>query len=263
MSNPPSRLRSILNHLLPAPQAPPPHIHHLSPTFFLPRAASIEPNAQAIHHVTSTGRQLRRSYAEFADRARGLAYYLVKNRYKRVGILATNTPAFLESIYGIGAAGAVSVPVNYRLSVEDVDYILGFAEVDCVIVDHEFEPLLESFRKSHPGVHVLLDLDTHITEGAQCGPFNEAVLEGQRYDVELGGRNWGGLSTQCANEDDMISIPFTSGTTSRPKGVVYTHRGAYLASLANVVESNLNVDGGRCKYLWTLPMYVPRIPLSL
>lgn len=55
----------------------------------------------------------------------------------------------------------------------------------------------------------------------------------------------------------MIAIPFTSGTTSKPKGVVYTHRGAYLAALANVVESGLNYHAGRCRYLWTLPMYVP------
>ena len=72
--------------------------------------------------------------------------------------------------------------------------------------------------------------------------------------MEQGDLGWAGLQAQCANDDDVISIPFTSGTTSRPKGVEYTHRGAYLASLANVVESNLNVDGGRCKYLWTLPM---------
>lgn len=54
----------------------------------------------------------------------------------------------------------------------------------------------------------------------------------------------------------MLAIPFTSGTTSKPKGVVYTHRGAYLAALANVVESGLNYHKGRCKYLWTLPMCV-------
>lgn len=54
----------------------------------------------------------------------------------------------------------------------------------------------------------------------------------------------------------MIAIPFTSGTTSKPKGVVYTHRGAYLAAMANIVESGLNLPDGRCKYLWTLPMLV-------
>ena len=97
--------------------------------------------------------------------------------------------------------------------------------------------------------------DTDATAGELCGPFDEAVLEGLRYDAETGAKGWADLVSQTvANEDDMIAIPFTSGTTSRPKGVVYTHRGAYLASLANIVESGLNLPDGRCKYLWTLPM---------
>lgn len=120
MSGATSRLRSLLGHLGSKPAAPAAqdarghHIHQLSPTFFLERAAAIEPNAPAIYHVTANNQVLRRSYMEFADRARGLAYYLLKNGYKRVGILATNTPAFLESIYGVAAAGAVIVPANYR-----------------------------------------------------------------------------------------------------------------------------------------------------
>jgi acyl-CoA synthetase (AMP-forming)/AMP-acid ligase II len=65
--------------------------------------------APAIYHVTANKKVLRRSYREFADRARGLAYYLKRHDYKRVGILCPNTPAFLESIFGISAAGAVSV----------------------------------------------------------------------------------------------------------------------------------------------------------
>ena len=97
--------------------------------------------------------------------------------------------------------------------------------------------------------------DTDATEGQLCGPFDEAVLEGLNYDIQNGSKGWAGLP-QVVNEDDMLAIPFTSGTTSKPKGVIYTHRGAYLAALANVVESGLNYDKGRCKYLWTLPMYV-------
>ncbi|KAK2061185.1 AMP-binding enzyme [Colletotrichum caudatum] len=260
MSNPPSRLQNILGHLLSSSSAkknepqPKHHIHQLSPTFFLERAAAIEPDAEAIFHVTANGQTLRRSYMEFADRARGLAYYLKKHGFKRVGILAPNTPAFLESIFGIAAAGGVHVGVNYRLKPDDITYIFNFAEVDSIIVDHEFFPLLNDFKSKHPKVPFIVDTDTDATEGELSGPFDDAVLEGLQYD-SLHGQGWAGLHSQCGNEDDMLAIPFTSGTTSRPKGVVYTHRGAYLAAIGNVVESGLNYHTGRCKYLWTLPMF--------
>ncbi len=156
MSGPPSRLRSILNHLLPA--APPPaHIHHLSPTFFLERAASIEPNADAVVHITANGVSIRRSYQQTADRARGLAYYFKKHGLKRVGILAPNTPAFLESLYGIVAAGGVVVPANYRLKPDDIAYIFEFAEVDSIIVDKEFEELLSAYKSKHSKVPIIVD----------------------------------------------------------------------------------------------------------
>ncbi|KAK0629725.1 hypothetical protein B0T17DRAFT_195529 [Bombardia bombarda] len=258
MSGAPSRLRNVLGHLLPIARAaePPHHLHGLTPTFFLERAAAIEPNAEAVYHVTANNKVLRRSYMELADRARGLGYYLRKKGYKRVGLLAPNTPAFLESIYGIAAAGAVIVPVNIRLKPEDISYIFAFSKVDSIIIDAEYVNLIDAFRKEHPAIPVIVDLDTDATEGELCGPFDEAVLEGLNHDRSTGGKGWADLQSQSvANEDDMIAIPFTSGTTSRPKGVVYTHRGVYLATLANLVESGLNPPTGRAKYLWTLPMF--------
>ncbi|KAM7220370.1 acetate/butyrate--CoA ligase AAE7, peroxisomal [Rhypophila decipiens] len=256
MSGASSRLRNVLGHLLSRGDAHQPHRHHLTPTIFLERAASIEPEAEAIYHVTANGKILRRSYMEFADRARGFAYYLRKKGYKRVGLLAPNTPAFLESVFGISAAGAVLVPVNIRLKPEDINYIFEFAEVDSIIVDAEYTYLIDAFRKLYPHISIIVDVDTDATEGALSGPFDDAVLEGLNHDRATGNHGWAGLQSQTSvNEEDMISIPFTSGTTSRPKGVVYTHRGAYLATLANVVESGLNLPSGRCKYLWTLPMF--------
>lgn len=104
---------------------------------------------------------LRRSYEEFADRARGLAYYIQTHGYRRVGILMTNTPAFLESIFGVVAGGAVIVPVNYRLKEEDVKYILEFSEVELILADWEFVGLLDGFRETHGGVKVVVDTVSH------------------------------------------------------------------------------------------------------
>ncbi|KAK5136378.1 hypothetical protein LTR08_003504 [Meristemomyces frigidus] len=265
------RLSSLAAQFLPSsspstPNAPPSaspgeatstpnhHIHQLSPTFFLWRAAQIEPDACAIYHKTANDQILRRTYGQAAERAKGFAYYLRKKGYKRVGILCTNTPAFLEAIFGIGAAGAVNVGINYRLKEDDISYIFEHAEVDVILVDAEFVHLLNGFRKEHPGVPLIVDTDTDGDEGE----YDRAVMEGLDYDRQTGGLGWEDLETQVQDEDSLIALSYTSGTTARPKGVEYTHRSAYLAALANVIESGLNTwisTADRCHYLWTLPMF--------
>lgn len=267
MSGAKARLSKVAGHLYPAagstdvtgssPSNRQTHVHHLplSPTQFLPRASVIEPDAPAINHITADGKVLRRTYQEFADRARGLAYHLLKSGRRRVGILCPNTPAFLESIFAIPAAGGVSVAVNYRLRPEDIQYILQHADADAVIVDAEFLHLLDSFRRHNPDVPLLVDTDAGATDGVHDGPFDDAVREGLRYDAETGHRGWDGLNGWAEDEEDLIALAYTSGTTARPKGVQCTHRGAYLATLANVIESGLNAPVGGCRYLWTLPMF--------
>ncbi len=254
-----SRLSQLASHLLPSSSTSISkhdfNFHTLSPTLFLPRAAAIEPDAEAIYHVTANGKILRRSYQEAADRARGLAYYIRKHGYKRVGVLCPNTPAFLESIFGIAAAGAVVIGVNYRLKQDDITYIFQHADVDAMIVDAEFERLLTDLRKSNPRLPVIIDADTDATEGELSGPFDAAVLEGLQFDRDHGAKGWADLEAQCRNEEDVIALAYTSGTTANPKGVEFTHRGSYVAALANVIESGLNYHEGRCRYLWTLPMF--------
>ena len=223
---------------------------------YTPRQADrISVQAEAIYHVTANGKILRRSYQEAADRARGLAYYIKKHGYKKVGILCPNTPAFLESIFGIAAAGAVTVGVNYRLKDEDITYIFDHANAEAIVVDAEFLPLLDGFRKANPGIPLIIDADTDATEGELSGQFDEAVLEGLQYDSQRGEEGWEGLEVQAKNEEDVIALAYTSGTTAKPKGVEFTHRGCYLGALANVVESGLNYHSGRSRYLWTLPMF--------
>lgn len=138
---------------------------------------------------------------------------------------------------------------------EEIAYILAHSDVEAVIVDTEFVPLLDSFQKTNPRIPLIIDADTDATEGELSGQFDEAVLEGLRYDSEHGRKGWHELETQVRNEEDVIALAYTSGTTAKPKGVEFTHRGTYLAALGNAIESGLNYHYGRCRYLWTLPMF--------
>lgn len=101
---------------------------------------------------------------------------------------------------------------------------------------------------------LIVDTDTDGAEGA----YDQAVLEGLQLDRDNGAHGWAGLETEVENEEQMLALSYTSGTTARPKGVEYTHRSAYLAAMGNVIESGLNTHNSkadRCHYLWTLPMF--------
>lgn len=134
---------------------------------------------------------------------------------------------------------------------EDIAYIFAHAGVDAILVDAEFEYLLDEFRRTHPHIPFLTDTDTDDT----TGPYNEAVVEGLDYDRETGNQGWNGLELQAPDEEAVIALAYTSGTTAKPKGVEFTHRGAYMSAMGNVIESGLNYHKGRCGYLWTLPMF--------
>ncbi|RKF56091.1 Acetate/butyrate--CoA ligase AAE7, peroxisomal [Erysiphe neolycopersici] len=257
MSSPKSRLDIVLSHLTPhQSRTAKLDCHALSPTSFLPRAAQIEPNAIAINYINIDGRLIRYTYREFADRACGLAYFFLKHAFKRIGILAPNTPAFLESIFAIGAAGGIHIGANYRLNQEELAYIFSFAEVDCIVVDVQFESLLGLFTKQYPKVHIIIDTDKRQDVEDSINPFENSISEGKLWDAQTGNHGWNNLNIYTLDDDTCIAVPFTSGTTSKPKGVIFTHRGAYLAALANVIESGLTFENGkRCGYLWTLPMF--------
>jgi acyl-CoA synthetase (AMP-forming)/AMP-acid ligase II len=158
-------------------------------------------------------------------------------------------------MFGIAAAGAVQVAINYRLKTDDITYIFTHADVDMIIADFEFVSLLDGFRAENPNVPILVDTDTDATEGELSGPFDDAVLEGLKLDAQSGGAGWAKLESQAPDEDAVFALAYTSGTTARPKGVEYTFRGVYLAAMGNVIESGLNYHTGRAKYLWTLPMF--------
>lgn len=138
---------------------------------------------------------------------------------------------------------------------DEVAYIFDHAEVDVIVADEEFLKLLDAFRLQKPNIPIIVDTDVDAVEGELSGPFDDAVQEGLTYDNLTGGRGWEGLDVHPADENSLFGLPYTSGTTSRPKGVECTYRGCYLGTLANVIESGLNFQSKRCRYLWTLPMF--------
>jgi fatty-acyl-CoA synthase len=186
----------------------------------------------------------RSSYRQLEDRVDRLARALLAaglERGDRVAFLSPNTPALLEAHYGVPAAGGVLVAVNTRLNSEEVGYILGHCGARFLFVDAELEPLIEPLDVS--GLTVVRIDDT----GAPGDPYEDQLeAAGARPATDPLPESW------LDDEEATISINYTSGTTGRAKGVMYTHRGAYLNALGEVITTSMGNDS---VYLWTLPMF--------
>jgi fatty-acyl-CoA synthase len=205
----------------------------LDPTVFLTRSATLHPDRVAVVHGA-----LRRTYGELEARVNRIASALRGRglqRRDRVAILSPNAPALLEAHFGVPAAGGVLVAINARLSAPEVRAILAHSGARTLLVDAELAAVADDVRA---GIDVVRIDDT----AAPDDPYEQLLAEG---DPAAPPR-------VLADEDEPISINYTSGTTGAPKGVVYTHRGAYLNALGEVVEAQL---GRRPVYLWTLPMF--------
>ena len=206
----------------------------LTPVSFLERSASIFPDKVAI--VTGD-RQY--TYREFADRVYRLASHLRHiglQKHDRVAFLCPNTSALLEAHYAVPAAGGILVAVNSRLNAQEIDFILKHSGARFFFVDSELSSQVESLTLD--GMQVIRIDDT----GAPEDPYEVFLTEGVPGPVV----SW------LEDEEEPISINYTSGTTGRPKGGVYTYRGAYLNAMAQVIELGLNSNS---VYLWTLPMF--------
>jgi fatty-acyl-CoA synthase len=204
------------------------HLSRLTPLAFLDRTAFAFPDRIG---VVDGDRRL--TWAEFRDRARRLAVALQESgiaKDDRVAVLAPNTTEMLEAHYGVPAAGAVLVAINIRLTADEIGYILGHSGARVLVV----EPSL---------AHLVADADVERVVVAG---------EGNSYEAFLASAGNKEPEDRLESEDDTISINYTSGTTGQPKGVMYTHRGAYLNALAEAAHAQLD---GRSVYLWTLPMF--------
>jgi fatty-acyl-CoA synthase len=216
----------------------------LSPVSFLPRAAEIYPDRVAIVHGS-----LRLSYKDFLGRARRLASALARKGVKRgdvVSAMLPNVPAMLDAHYGVPMLGAVLNTINTRLDADTVAYILEHGEAKVFITDRVFAgvvgPALAKIKKKP----IVIDVDDplYTGPGERLGSIEyEAFLK--TGDLEF---KW----LLPANEYDPIALNYTSGTTGRPKGVVYHHRGTFLESMGNITAWPIPAHP---VYLWTLPMF--------
>ncbi|MDN5748505.1 MAG: acyl--CoA ligase family protein [Pseudonocardia sp.] len=215
----------------------------LTPLAFLRRSAEVYPDKTAIVYGDR-----RTSYAEFAAEATRVAHALRGSGVEpgdRVAYLLPNVPEMLVAHFAVPLAGAVLVAINTRLSTEEVRYILDHARAKVLVVDAALH------ATGAPGAGVLKTGEEIIT-GGDPASAGDGTGSGVTYDDLLARGDDEPLPWSVDDEDATISINYTSGTTGKPKGVQYHHRGAYLNSFGEIVHSNHTPDS---VYLWTLPMF--------
>ena len=199
----------------------------LTPTAYLDRAAVVYADKTAV-----IDGDRRWTYAELHDRClrqAGMLAGLGVGAGDRVAVLAPNTHLMLESHYGVLYAGAVLVALNVRLSAEELRYIIGHSAARVLLCAPELLDL---------GRAIAGDADTRVIDG------------GEEYEGLLAGADPSYRPVE--DERALMALNYTSGTTGRPKGVMYHHRGAYLQALAMMSHFALDSD---TVYLWTLPMF--------
>lgn len=215
----------------------------LTPLGFLDRAALVHPDRTAIVHGS-----LRQTWTQTRERAYRLASALSRRGVRRgetVSIVAPNTPAMLEAHFGVPLAGAVLNAINCRLDAEGIAFILRHGECRVVLVDREFAPVVAkalSFLKEAP---IVVDIADELAPAA-------ATIGEIEYEQLLaeGDPSFEGVWPE--DELEPIALNYTSGTTGDPKGVVPSHRAAYLMSLLQLTDWAMPRGP---VYLWTLPMF--------
>ena len=218
----------------------------LSPLSFIERAADVYPERLAVVHGA-----LRRNWSELYRRCRQLASALSRHGIGRgdtVAVMLPNTPPMVEAHFGVAMAGAVLNTLNMRLDAETIAYMLDHGEARAVIVDPEFAGVMRKAIALRQAVTPLLVIG--VTDALYTGPLHE--IDSLDYDDFVAGGDPQFAWSLPADEWDAISLNYTSGTTGKPKGVVYHHRGAAINAISNILEWDMPKHA---VYLWTLPMF--------
>ncbi len=186
---------------------------------------------------------------------------LLERSWPTVAVIAPNLPATLMAHYAVPAAGAVLVPLNPRLSARELSYILEHCEARVVLADSSvLETVAQALGEGSDVTLVQIadpQADVHpVRDGAGSGvPTFEEFIDVEPAEPAgpgASGGNGGVVGYGVADENAPITLNYTSGTTGRPKGVLYSHRGAYLNSIGEVFHNGFT---GATRYLWTLPMF--------
>jgi len=216
----------------------------LTPLTFLAWSARVFPNRPAVIHGAR-----RFTWQETYNRCRRLASAL---RGRGIGAGATvaamlcNTPEMYECHFGVPMAGAVLNTLNTRLDADAIAFTLKHGEAKALITDREFSEIIKSALGKLDSPPLVIDVDDpeDVSSGTRIGKTDyEALLK--EGDAEVA---W----EVPSDEWNAIALNYTSGTTGNPKGVVYSHRGAYLSAIANILTWDMP---RHAVYLWTLPMF--------
>jgi len=208
----------------------------LTPMEFARRARRLYGQREAV-----VDGDLRLTYAQFFDRCdrwSAALQALGVEKGDRVAYIAPNTHAHLEGYYAVPQIGAILVPINYRLLPADFEYIINHCGAKVVCVHSDYIEAVEGIRSKLDHVDHFVAL-----EGAGEGWID--------YETTLTKREPAFERPEIA-EGDLLTINYTSGTTARPKGVMITHRNAYLNVMGTLVQHHLTPAD---RYLWTLPMF--------
>jgi fatty-acyl-CoA synthase len=218
----------------------------LTPLAFLGRSADVFADKVAIAYGDR-----RLSYREFGAQATRLAHALRASgiqRGDRVAYMCPNIPEMLVANFGVPLSGAVMVPINTRLSADEVRYICNHSGAKLLVADTEYLPVLA------PVLDSLTSIQEVVAVSDPLGPASPEAAKHAHisYDELMARGSEDPLPWTVDDELSLIAINYSSGTTGQPKGAMYTHRGTYLNALGEIIHQRFDPES---VYLWTLPMF--------